>query len=31
MKRQYVRIVLAFAGFPQIARARVQYSFLISG
>jgi hypothetical protein len=31
MKRQYVRIVLALAGFPQIARARVQYSFLISG
>jgi len=28
MKRQYVRIVLALAGFPQIARARVQY-FLI--
>jgi len=30
-KRQYLRIVLALAGFPQIARARVQYSFLISG
>jgi hypothetical protein len=28
MKRQYVRIVLALAGFPQIARARVQHSFL---
>jgi hypothetical protein len=28
MKRQFV---LAFAGSPQIARARVQYSFLISG
>ena len=26
MKRQYVRIVLALAGFPQIDRARVQYS-----
>jgi hypothetical protein len=31
MKRQYVRIVLALAGFPQIARARVQHSFLTSG
>jgi len=31
MERQYARIVLALAGFPQIARARVQYSFLISG
>jgi hypothetical protein len=31
MKRQYVRIVLALAGFPQITRARVQYSFLTSG
>jgi len=31
MKREYVRIVLALAGIPQIARARVQYSFLISG
>jgi hypothetical protein len=31
MKRQYVRIVLALAGFPQIARARVQHSFLTTG
>jgi hypothetical protein len=31
MERQYARIVLALAGSPQIARARVQYSFLISG
>jgi len=31
MKRQYVRIVLALAGFPQTARARVQHSFLTSG
>jgi hypothetical protein len=31
MERQYVRIVLALAGFPQIARAKVHHSFLASG
>jgi hypothetical protein len=31
MERQYVRIVLALVGFPQIARARVQHSFLTTG
>ena len=31
MERQYVRIVLALAAFPQIARARVQRSFLTTG
>jgi len=31
MKRQYVRIVTALVGFPQIARAGTQYSFLVSG
>lgn len=31
MERQYVRIVSALADFPQIARARVQHSFLTSG
>jgi hypothetical protein len=31
MKRQYVRVVTALVGFPQIARAGTQYSFLVSG
>ena len=31
MKRQYVRIVTALVGFPQIARAGTQYSFLVNG
>jgi hypothetical protein len=31
MKRQYMRIVTALVGFPQIARAGTQYSFLVSG
>ena len=31
MKRQYVRIVRALVGFPQIARAGTQCSFLVNG
>jgi hypothetical protein len=31
MKRQYVRIEVAFVGFLQIAQAGTQYSFLVSG
>jgi len=31
MKRQYVSIVAALVGFPQIARVGTQYSFLVSG
>jgi hypothetical protein len=31
MKRQYARIVTGLVGFPQIARAGTQYSFLVSG
>ena len=31
MKRQYVRIVTALVGFPQIARAGTRYSFLVNG
>jgi hypothetical protein len=31
MKRQYVRIVTALVGFPQIARAGTLYSLLVNG
>jgi hypothetical protein len=31
MKRQYAKIVLGLAGFPQIPRETVQRAFLASG